>query len=119
MDSILNDVKKYLGLDHSYTVFDPELILLINSVFMILTQMGVGPEEGYHITGSTNVWSEFTEGDLLLEAVKVYIPLKVKLMWDTPQNSSVTTQLQQSIAELEWRLNVNAFEKNYKDSIES
>lgn len=119
MDSILNDVKKYLGLDYTYTIFDQELILLINSVFMILTQMGVGPENGYRITGSTNTWIQFTEDDLLLEAVKVYIPLKVKLMWDTPQNSSVTAQLQQIISELEWRLNVNAFEKNYKDSLES
>lgn len=119
MDSILNDVKKYLGIDYTYTVFDQELIMLINSVFMILTQMGVGPENGYRITGASNVWSEFTEGNLLLEAVKIYIPQKVKLMWDTPQNSSVTAQLQQSISELEWRLNVNAFEKNYKDSLES
>lgn len=119
MNSILNDVKKYLGLVQTYTEFDQELILLINSVFMILTQMGVGPESGYCITGSMNTWTEFTEDDLLLEAVKVYIPLKVKLVWDTPQNSSVTAQLQQIISELEWRLNVNAFEKNYKDSLES
>lgn len=104
--SILNDIKKMIGLDENYTVFDQDLIIHINSVFMILTQMGVGPEEGYRITGASNEWSEFTNDDLLMESVKTYIYQKVRLIFDPPQNSALLQAIQSSVKELEWRLNV-------------
>lgn len=106
LDSILNSIKKLLGLDQTYTVFDTDLIIHINSVFMILTQLGVGPEQGYKITGALNVWSEFTNNDLLMESVKSYVYLKVRLMFDPPQNSTHMQAIQSQISELEWRLNV-------------
>lgn len=105
-ESILKSIKKLLGIDAEYTVFDIDLIIHINSVFMILTQLGVGPDGGYKITDSANVWSEFTNDDLLMESVKSYIYLKVRLMFDPPQNSSHMQAIQSQIAELEWRLNV-------------
>lgn len=104
--SILNDIKKMIGLDENYIVFDQDLIIHINSVFMILTQMGVGPEEGYRITGALNEWSEFTNDNLLMESVKTYIYQKVRLIFDPPQNSALLQAIQSSIKELEWRLNV-------------
>lgn len=103
-ESILIDIKKLLGLDTTYTVFDQDIIIHINSVFMILRQLGVGPEEGYKITGTSNVWSEFTNDDIFIESVKTYIYLKVKLMFDMPQNSSLVQSIQTQISELEWRL---------------
>ena len=105
-DSILNDIKKLLGLDQTYTIFDTDIIIHINSVFMILNQLGVGPEDGYKITGSSNVWSEFTDDELLFESVKSYIYLKVRLLFDPPQNSSHLQAIQSQISEFEWRLNV-------------
>lgn len=50
MDSILTSVKKLLGLTEEYTAFDADLIMHINSVLMILRQMGVGPQEGFGIS---------------------------------------------------------------------
>ena len=43
MDSILTSIKKLLGITEEYDHFDQDLILHINSVFGILTQLGVGP----------------------------------------------------------------------------
>ena len=107
-DSILNDIKKLLGIDNTYTEFDTDIIIHINSVFMILNQLGVGPESGYRITGSLNTWSEFTDNEYEMESVKSYIYLKVRMMFDPPQNSSLMQAMQQQINEFEWRLNVSA-----------
>ena len=109
-ESILDSIKKLLGLTTTYTVFDQDLIIHINSVFMILRQLGVGPEQGYKITGSLNVWSEFSDNDIFIESVKTYVYLKVRLYFDPPQNSSLTQAIQSQIAELEWRLNVASTE---------
>ena len=45
MESILTSIKKMLGIDEEYTHFDADVIMDINSVLMILTQLGVGPAE--------------------------------------------------------------------------
>lgn len=107
-ESILESIKKLLGIDTEYTVFDQDILIHINSVFMILRQLGVGPDEGYKITSKNNVWSEFTNDDLIFESVKSYIYLKVRMMFDPPQNSSLMQAMQQQISEFEWRLNVSA-----------
>lgn len=109
-ESILESIKKLLGLDSSYTAFDQDIIIHINSVFMILRQLGVGPEQGYKITSSSNVWSEFTNDDLFIESVKTYIYLKVRLIFDPPQNSGTVQAIQSEISEFEWRLNVASTE---------
>lgn len=115
-ESILNDIKKLLGLDTTYTVFDQDIIIHINSVFMILRQLGVGPEEGYKITGTSNVWSEFTNDDIFIESVKTYVYLKVRLIFDMPQNSSLVQAIQTQISELEWRLCETTLEHRLEES---
>jgi len=105
-DSILNSIKKLLGISAEYTHFDTDIIIHINSVFMTLTQLGVGPSEGFRIQDSKNTWSEFIEDDDNLDAVKTYIYLKVKLVFDPPLNGSVTETIKESIREYEWRLNI-------------
>lgn len=107
MDSILTSIKKLLGITEEYTHFDDDLVMHINSVFMILTQLGVGPEDGYAITGIDNKWTEFID-DNRLEAVKSYVHLKVKLLFDPPQSSAVMESMNRMISEFEWRLNVAA-----------
>lgn len=106
MDSILTSVKKLLGLTEEYTAFDPDLIMHINSVLMILRQMGVGPEKGFTISDATATWSEFCNERTDLEAVKSYVALKVKLLFDPPQSSSTMEATKNLISELEWRLYV-------------
>ena len=103
---ILTSIKKMLGVAEDYTEFDEDIITHINSVFLNLTQLGVGPEEGFMIEGDTSVWEDFINDSIQLQAVKTYMYLKVKLLFDPPLSSSVTESFTRMIAELEWRLNV-------------
>ena len=103
--SILTSIKKMLGVAEDYTEFDEDIITHINSVFLNLTQLGVGPEEGFMIEDDTAVWEDFIDDSIRLQAVKTYIYLKVKLLFDPPLSSSVTESFARMIAELEWRLN--------------
>ena len=105
-ESILTSIKKLLGITEEYEHFDQDIIMHINSVFMILTQMGVGPEEGFTISDSTTTWNEFTNDDKKIEAVKSYVYLKVRLLFDPPASSSVMEAMNRSISEFEWRLNI-------------
>ena len=106
MESILTSIKKLLGINEEYEQFDPDIIMHINSVFMILNQLGVGPSESFSIQDSKSVWSDFMPSGSNLEAVKSYMHLKVKLMFDPPSSSAVMDAINRTIAELEWRLNV-------------
>ena len=104
--SILTSIKKMLGVAEDYTEFDEDIITHINSVFLNLTQLGVGPEEGFMIDDDTAVWEDFIDDSIQLQAVKTYMYLKVKLLFDPPLSSSVTESFTRMIAELEWRLKV-------------
>lgn len=108
MESILTSIKKLLGITEEYDQFDPDIIMHINSVFMILTQLGVGPAEGFSIEDDTAVWTDFIQDVKKLESVKTYIYLKVKLLFDPPLSSAVIDSTNRLINELEWRLNVAA-----------
>ena len=110
-ESILNSIKKLLGIAAEYTNFDTDIIIHINSVFMILNQLGIGPSEGFRIIDNTAVWNNYITEDDDLDAVKTYIYLKVKLLFDPPLNSAVIEANKQLINELEWRLNVQVKEE--------
>ena len=106
MESILTSIKKLLGITEEYEHFDRDIIMHINSVFMILTQIGVGPEDGFTISDKETKGNEFTNDDKKIEAVKTYVYLKVRLLFDPPASSSVMEAINRSISELEWRLNI-------------
>lgn len=108
MESILTSIKKLLGITEEYVHFDADIIMHINSVFMILTQIGVGPSEGFSITSNHEVWNNFIPEGQTLEAVKSYVYLKVKLLFDPNMSSAVLESTNALIRELEWRLNVAA-----------
>ena len=114
MDSILTSIKKLLGITEEYTHFDPDIITHINSAFFTLTQLGVGPSEGFSIKNSSATWDDFLSNakSKNLEAVKSYVYLKVKLLFDPPLTSSVTEAIKSQISEYEWRLNVEADNSN-------
>lgn len=103
-ESILDSIKKLLGLTSEYTSFDMDIIIHINTVFMALRQMGIGPKEGFSIEGNGEIWTDFSSEIEMLEAVKTYIYLKVKLIFDPPLNSSVIEVYNKTLSELEWRL---------------
>jgi len=103
--SILESVKKVLGLAKEYVSFDIDIVMHINTVFSTLTQMGVGPAAGFTITGYNETWSQFTTSDSLkTQQIKSYIPLKVKSMFDPSANANITQALDRSILEMEYRL---------------
>lgn len=106
MDSILTSIKKLLGIDEEYIQFDNDIIMHINTVFLNLTQLGVGPEEGFLIEDDSATWDDFIGDSNQLQAVKTYVYLKVKLLFDPPLSSSVIESINRIISELEWRLNV-------------
>ena len=108
MESILTSIKKLLGITEEYEHFDADLIMHINSVFMVLNQLGVGPEEGFSIQDEDAIWDDFLQGAQNLEAVKSYMHLKVKLLFDPPTSSAVIESANRLINELEWRLNIQA-----------
>jgi hypothetical protein len=108
MESILGTIKKTLGIESDYDGFDTDIILHINSAFMSLSQLGVGPSSGFHIESDVEKWTDFLGEVKTLEGVKSYIALKVRLMFDPPATSFVIEAFNREIEALEWRLQVQA-----------
>lgn len=102
--SILTSIKKLLGIDEAYTHFDTDIIMHINSTFFVLQQLGLGPEEGFLIEDATAVWTDILEARTDIEAVKTYMYLKVKLIFDPPPTSYGIDALDRQIMQSEWRL---------------
>lgn len=105
-DSILISTKKILGIDAAYTAFDVDVITHINSAFSTLNQLGIGPVEGFMIVDDTTTWDLFLEYDSRMNAVKSYVYLRVRLLFDPPTTSYLITAMKEQVQELEWRLNV-------------
>ena len=108
MDSILTSIKKLLGIAEDYDHFDQDLIIHINSVLSVLTQLGVGPSEGFSIEDENATWNDFIPEDKRLSSIRSYVYMKVKLLFDPPLSSSVMESMNRMISEFEWRLNVAA-----------
>lgn len=108
--SILKSVKKILGIDPSYTAFDFDILVHINSAFATLNQLGVGPDNGFAIEDDTAVWASFIGGDPRYNPVKTYVYLKVRQLFDPPTTSYLIEAMQKQVEELEWRI------KEYRES---
>lgn len=107
MDSILTSVKKMLGIEADYDHFDPDILMAINSVFTILAQIGVGPDDGFVIADDSATWDDFFGADgKKIDLVKSYIYLKTKLIFDPPTTGVLHEAMERQIKEFEWRLNV-------------
>lgn len=109
-EKILSSIKKLLGLNDGVTVFDTDIVIHINTVFANLTQMGVGPQDdegkniGFKIYTGNEVWGDFTSNDILIENVKTYVYIKVKMVFDPPTSSALIDAYNAQAKELEWRL---------------
>lgn len=106
MSSILNDIKKLLGVDPGYDVFDQDIIVGINTAFNRLWELGIGPATGFSIEGGSEEWTSFDLGVNTIHNLKSYVHLRVRLLFDPPTNASLLTALQQQVEKLEWTLNV-------------
>ena len=112
-DSILDSIKKVLGLDPEYTEFDIDIIMHINSIFSTLHQLGVGPEEEFSISDNTSIWDDFIGTTKDINSVKSYVYLKARLMFYPPATSFAIAAFEKQATELEWRLNVVTEGANY------
>lgn len=103
--SILNTIKKLLGIDSADDSFDTDVIVSINTVIPTLSQMGIGPVNGFIISSADQKWTDYIPDlTINLEGVKTYIYLKTKLIFDPPTNSTVIKSIEDSLKELEWRM---------------
>ena len=112
-ESILVSIKKLLGIDSEYTHFDADIIMHINSALMILHQEGVGPDEPMMIEDGSTTWDEFFGDKNDIAAVKTWLGLKVRLVFDPPQNSAHINAINENLKELEWRLYSAKSSKNF------
>lgn len=106
MESILTSIKKLVGIAEDYTVFDTDFIIYINSAFATLNQLGIGPIEGFSIVDASSKWSDYGVATPMLDHVKSYVYLKVKIIFDPPTSSTVLDAYNRMIQETEWRLKV-------------
>ena len=105
-ESILISIKAQLGIQEEYTAFDQQLIMHINSVFMVLNQLGVGPAAGFVISDKTSVWCDFLPSLMKILATKSYVGMIVRMLFYPPTTSIVAESMNRMINEFEWRLNV-------------
>jgi hypothetical protein len=105
MESILTSIKKMLGIEEAETHFDPDIIVHINTTFMTLNQLGVGPSTTFHIVDKSKTWADFLGDVTTAEAVKTYMYLQVKLLFDPPPTSYAIDAIERQLVKWEWRLN--------------
>lgn len=103
-ESILDSIKELIGIGRNCTAFDGDIIIHINTVFLILNQLGTGPDSAFRITDRSAVWGSFMNGKTDLEMCKTYMALKVKMMFDPPGGAAVIEAFNATIRECEWRL---------------
>lgn len=113
MESILDSIKKLLGIQPEYRVFDQDLIIHINTVFIILNQFNIGPSEGFFLEDGTELWDDYIT-EVSEGIIRTYIYLKVRLLFDPPASSALLESINAMIAELEWRLYIVGDEKAMK-----
>lgn len=118
MESILTSIKKLLGITEEYTHFDADIIMHINSVFMVLQQLGVGPANGFFIEDDFTTWNDYLGDPTKLQLVKSYMYLKVRMLFDPP-TGAVMNSMKEQINEFEWRLTIAADPATSSSSINS
>lgn len=106
-NSILLTVKDMIGPSIDYEVFNSQLIMQINSFLNVLTQLGIGPQEGFEITGPDETWDDFLgTHEKLQNMCKSYISIRTRLVFDPPTSSFVIDSLKKNVDELEWRITI-------------
>ena len=113
-DSILTSTKIAMGVIPEYDSFDNQILMLINSAFSTLSQVGVGPDDGFSIDDDSTTWNEYLDGKRILNMVIQYVHIYVRLSFDPPQNSFAVQSMKDQLNELIWRINVQAEKMNKK-----
>lgn len=104
LTSILNSTKKMLGISPDYEAFDEEILMFINSSLSSLKELGVGETVVDLVEDDTAVWDDLSLSDDAVSLVKIYIFLKVRMLFDPPGTSFLIEAIERQIAQQEWRL---------------
>lgn len=103
MDSILDSVKSYLGIQIEDTAFDSDILMAINAIMVTLNQFGIGTDSVFVVTSSSETWSDFL-GDFPVGGVREYLNMRVKMLFDPSTNNQIMDALKEQISEFEWRI---------------
>ena len=114
--SILDDTKQLCGIEPDYDHYDLDIMMHINSVFATLNQLGIGPPDGFEISGNVETWDDFLAGNKKFNSVRTYLALKVKSLFDPPTTSFHISAMEDQLQQFEWRLNVVREETEWVDS---
>ena len=102
-----------LGIDETDESFDIDIKTHINTSTMILSQIGIGPKNGFTVTSKDQLWTDYIDSSTInLEGVKQYIYLKTKIIFDPPTNSTTIDAINKSLSELEWRMQLSVETNN-------
>lgn len=113
-DSILETIKKMLGLPKEIEDFDLDLIMFINSALAKLHQIGIGPDWGFEIDGYDQTWSDLAGGDPTFNDVKMFVFLETKIIFDPPQVASLNSAYERQLKEVTWRLNAKREDREWQ-----
>lgn len=116
-DSILDVTKLQCGLDPEDTSFDLEIMVHINTIFFVLKKLGIGPQHGFMILNREAKWADFI-GEQQIHAVKTYMGLKVRMLYDPPATGPATQAMERQATHLEWLLNIDAEEVKWESAQE-
>lgn len=111
-NSILDSVKKSIGLAADDASFDLDVVLFTNAAFGSLQMLGVGGDTGFMISDNTTLWSQYVSSLKYLGMIKQFIVLTVRLAFDPPDGRFGLQAYKDQIAELAWRINIVAEEIN-------
>lgn len=110
-DSILDTIKIKIGINPDYDdAFDVHIITNINTTFERLKYLGIGPDNGFRITGSTETWDMYLTNDEFIDSVIDYISMKVKMLFAPPETSFGIEAIKEQLSELEFFLKIKSDE---------
>lgn len=106
-ESILNSVKKMLGISPDISAFDVDIIANINAGISILTQVGVGPDTGFVVTSGDETYEEYLIRPNEYKMVNMFLFLKTKIAFDPPTSATLMQAYKEQMDEYLWRLQVD------------
>ena len=112
-NSILQTIAQLIGGEEYGEHFYTDLVVAINTALSVLTQVGVGPEEGFAITGEEDTWRDFLGDDTRLNMAITYVQTKVRMIFDPPQSNVLKEAMTELINEMEWRAYIAADPASY------
>lgn len=105
MATILETVKTICNVSHSESVFDAELLLHINGTISSLQNLGVNNISTFVVEEATDYPALVEgEGEEMNRLLQIYIPLKVKIVFDSSSSATISSAHNMRVGELEQQI---------------